>query len=119
MNLDLAAARSLKEAALLRFAADLIRRGGYNPRPADGDPGYSLSSALCAVTGCDPGARHIPDCEDLHRRVAGYLYLTGRAWSRESLPCRPSSRTGRITGRGRGGAPRPRRLTSSTTRAPC
>jgi hypothetical protein len=84
VNLDPAAARSLKEAALLRFAADLIRGGGYNPRPADGNPGYSLSSALCTVTGCDPSARHIPDCEDLHGRAAGYLYLTGRAWSRES-----------------------------------
>ena len=84
MNLDPAAAASLKEAALLRFAADLIRRDGYNPRPDRISPGHSLSSALCTVTGCDPGGRHIPDCEDLHGRVAGYLYLTGRAWSRES-----------------------------------
>jgi hypothetical protein len=82
--------------AALRGGPDQQRR--LHPRPAGGDPGYSLSSALCAVTGCDPSARHIPDCEDLHGRVAGYLYLTGRAWSRESyLPnviqswedCRP------------------------------
>jgi Phosphoribosyl-ATP pyrophosphohydrolase len=85
VNVDRAAAGSLKEAALLRCAADLIRRDGYNPsKPADSGPGHSLSSALCTVTGCDPGAGHIPDCEDLHGRVVGYLYLTGRAWSAQS-----------------------------------
>jgi hypothetical protein len=31
------------------------------------------------VTSCDPGRRHIPECEDLHAVVAGYLYLTSRA----------------------------------------
>lgn len=80
MNPDLAAARSHTEAAQLCFAADLIRRDGYNPtKPADCGPGHSLSTALCTVTGCDPAARHIPACEDLHGRVSGYLHLTGRA----------------------------------------
>jgi hypothetical protein len=80
VNLDLAAARSHKQAVQLRFAADLIRRDGYNPsKPADSGPGHSLSTALCTVTGCDPTAKHIPACEDLHGRVAGYLHLSGRA----------------------------------------
>jgi hypothetical protein len=89
VNLDPVAAGSLKEAALLRFAADLIRRDGYNPsKPADSGPGHSLSSALCTVTGCQPGARHIPGCQELHGRVAGYLYLTGR--SRSAQPYLPT-----------------------------
>jgi hypothetical protein len=62
-----------------RCAADLIRAGGYNLcKPEDSAPGYSVSTALCTVTGGSPSTRHIPGCEDLHGRVAGYLYLTGR-----------------------------------------
>jgi hypothetical protein len=67
------------EAVLLSLAAHLIRRSGYNhAAPADPGPGHSASSALCQVTMCDPGQRHAEDCEALHRRLAGYLYLTGR-----------------------------------------
>jgi hypothetical protein len=68
------------EAGLIRRAAALIRAHGYNPSsPADSGPGYSVSSALCAAVRCnDPHLRHSPDCEDLHRRVVGYLYLTGQ-----------------------------------------
>jgi hypothetical protein len=68
------------EAGLIRRAAALIRAQGYNPSsPADSGPGYSASSALCAAVGCnDPHLRHSPDCEGLHRRVVGYLYLTGQ-----------------------------------------
>jgi hypothetical protein len=80
VDMDYAAAASLDEAALLRLAAELIRSHGYNPsKPADSGPGHSLSTALCAVTGCDPAGRHIRPCEGLHDRVAGYLFLTGRA----------------------------------------
>lgn len=73
---------------LIRQAAALIRRDGYNLwAPASSRPGHSLSSALCAVAGCDPATRHIPACEDLHGRVAGYLYLAGLAGTgRDYLP---------------------------------
>jgi hypothetical protein len=85
VDLNYAAAVSPAEAGLLRLAADLIRRDGYNPaKPADSGPGLSLSTALCTVTDCDPSGRHIPACAALHDRVAGYMYLTGRAWSARS-----------------------------------
>jgi hypothetical protein len=66
-------------ADLIRNAAATIRTHGYNPSsPADSGPGYSASSALCAAICCnDPHLRHSLDCEDLHRRIVGYLYLTG------------------------------------------
>jgi hypothetical protein len=66
-------------AELLRQAAQLIRAAGYKPwAPAGSEPGYSLSTALCTVTGCDPSGRHNPACLALHTRLAGYLYLSGR-----------------------------------------
>jgi hypothetical protein len=66
-------------AELLRQAAQLIRDAGYKPwAPAGSEPGYSLSTALCTVTDCDPSSRHSPACLALHSRLAGYLYLSGR-----------------------------------------
>jgi len=69
----------LKAAELFREAAGLISHRGYKPwAPAGDEPGYSLSTALCAVTSCDPSGRHTPPCAALHAQLAGYLYMSGR-----------------------------------------
>lgn len=90
-------------ADLLTRAANLIWQQGYNPAaPHDPGPGYSLSSALCAVTSCDPSGRHTDLCEELHRRVAGYLYLTGQATAgRPYLPDTVDSWEAHSPGEGR------------------
>ena len=77
---------------LLRKAAQLIRDAGYKPwAPAGSEPGYSLSTALCTVTGCDPSGRHNPACLALHTRLAGL-----------PVPERPDHRGWRLPARCRG-----------------
>jgi hypothetical protein len=71
-------------ARILRSASNLIRDCGYNRKAGyEGEPGHSITSALCRAAGCERGGQaggaHDADCEQAHARLAGYLYLTGRA----------------------------------------
>jgi len=73
-------------ARIMRTAANRIRQDGYTPRPGyDGETGHSAASALCHAARCDGtsvGGIHVVTCGQVQARVAGYLYLTGRAGTR-------------------------------------
>ena len=71
-------------AGILRAASSLIRHDGYNPKAGyEREPGYTITGALCRAARCERGGQasgaHDADCDQAHARVAGYLYLTGRA----------------------------------------
>ena len=74
-------------AAFLRQAAHFLRTYGYSAFPEnEGESGYSLGMVLCLSTRCtdspaeasqNPG--HTVICDEVRRRLVGYLYLTGDA----------------------------------------
>lgn len=66
---------------IIRHAAGLISQAGYAPVPTGEEPGYSADDALCTASGCGRvagGWGHVPACDAVHARVAGYLFLTGK-----------------------------------------
>ena len=78
-------------AGILRAAASLIRHDGYNPKAGyEREPGYTITGALCRAARCERGGQasgaHDADCDQAHARVAGYLYLTGRAGASAGRP---------------------------------
>lgn len=74
-----------RAARIIRSASNLIRRDGYTRSPGyDSEAGHSIWSALCRATRCAGAGAGVHDdqCEQVQARVAGYLYLTGRAGTR-------------------------------------